>query len=58
MIRQASLAVGVAIFVAIVGSPASPAERLANFQRGWWIMAAVVLLGLIPTFALIRSKRK
>ena len=33
MIRQASLAVGVAIFVAIVGSPASPAERLANFHR-------------------------
>jgi EmrB/QacA subfamily drug resistance transporter len=57
MIRQACLAVGVAIFVAIVGSPASPAERLANFHRGWWIMAAIVVLGLIPTFALIRPKR-
>ena len=57
MIRQASLAVGVAIFVAILGSPASPAERLANFHRGWWIMAAVVALGLIPTFGLIRPRR-
>jgi len=57
MIRQASLAVGVAIFVAIVGSPASPAERLANFHQGWWIMAAIVALGLIPTFGLIRPRR-
>jgi EmrB/QacA subfamily drug resistance transporter len=57
MIRQASLAVGVAIFVAIVGSPASPAERVANFHRGWWIMAAIVALGLIPTFGLIRPRR-
>ena len=57
MIRQAMLAVGVAIFVAIVGSPASPVERLASFQRGWWIMAAIVACGLIPTFWLIRSRR-
>jgi EmrB/QacA subfamily drug resistance transporter len=54
MIRQAALAIGVAIFVAIVGSPASPAERLAGFHEGWWIMAAIVALGLIPTFAFIR----
>lgn len=58
MIRQAALAVGVAIFVAIIGSPATPAERLAAFHRGWWIMAAITLLGLIPTYLLIRAKRK
>jgi hypothetical protein len=45
------------VFVAIVGSPASPAERLAAFHRGWWIVAAIVLLALIPTFALIRPSR-
>ena len=54
MIRQAALAVGVAIFVAIVGSPTSPLERVARFHQGWWIMAAIVALSLIPTFALIR----
>jgi len=32
MIRQASFAVGAAIFVAIVGSPAPPAERAANYR--------------------------
>jgi hypothetical protein len=58
MIRQAALAVGVAIFVAIVGSPASAAARLAAFHQGWWIMAAIVLLGLIPTFGLIRSNAR
>lgn len=57
MIRQASLAVGVAIFVAIVGAPDSPAERIAAFHLGWWIFVAIVLLGLIPTYLLIRPKR-
>ncbi len=57
MIRQSGLAIGVAIFVAIIGSPASPVERLAAFQRGWIVMVAVVALGLIPTYFLIRPKR-
>ena len=58
MIRQAALAIGVAIFVAIVGSPATPVERVAAFQRGWWVMAPIAALGLIPTFFLIRPGRK
>jgi len=57
MIRQAYLAVGVAIFVAIVRSPSSPAERLAGFHQGWWIFVAIIMVGLFPTFLLIRPKR-
>ena len=60
-IRQftgAALAIGVAIFVAIVGSPATPVERVAAFHRGWWILAPIASLGLIPTFFLIRPGRK
>ena len=57
MIRQAALAVGVAIFVAVVGVPASPAERLAAFQLGWWIMAAITAVSLVPTLWLIRTRR-
>jgi MFS family permease len=56
MIRQAALAIGVAIYVAIIGSPASPAARVTAFHTGWWIMAAITALGLIPTFFLIRRK--
>jgi MFS family permease len=55
MIRQAALAVGVAIFVAIIGSPATFDARVTAYHRGWWIMAAITLLGLIPTFYLIRN---
>ncbi|RXT39217.1 MFS transporter [Bradyrhizobium betae] len=58
MIRQASLAIGVAIFVAIVGSPSSLPERLVAFQRGWWVMVAIVALGLVPTFVYLRQKPK
>jgi EmrB/QacA subfamily drug resistance transporter len=57
MIRQAALAVGVAMFVAIIGSPISPAERVVAFHRGWWIMAVITLLALVPTFGFIRAKR-
>jgi EmrB/QacA subfamily drug resistance transporter len=57
MIRQAALAVGVALFVAIAGSPATLAARVTAFHRGWWIMAAITLLGLLPTFYLIRNAR-
>ena len=58
MIRQAALAVGVAIFVAIIGSPSSPVERVAAFHRGWWVMVGVVALGLISAYVLIRPRRK
>jgi MFS family permease len=54
MIRQAALAIGVAIFVAIVGSPSSLAAQVEAFHRGWWIMAAVAALGLVPTLLFIR----
>jgi EmrB/QacA subfamily drug resistance transporter len=57
MIRQAALAIGVAIFVAIIASPASPLARVAAFHRGWWIMAAITALGLIPTLRFIRPRR-
>jgi hypothetical protein len=40
MIRQAALALGVALFVAIVGAPDSLHERITAFHRAWWIMIA------------------
>jgi hypothetical protein len=50
------MAVGVAIFVAVVASPASPMDRVAAFHRGWWIMAVITALGLVPTLFLIRPR--
>jgi EmrB/QacA subfamily drug resistance transporter len=56
MIRQAALAIGVAIFVAVIGAPASLPEQLVAFHRGWWIMAGITGLSLVPTFLFIRSR--
>lgn len=57
MLRQAGIAIGVAAFVAIVGSPTSLPERLAAFRMGWLWMAAVTLLTLVPVFTLMAKPR-
>jgi MFS family permease len=56
MIRQTGFAVGVAVFVAIVGSPVSSIEKLSAFRLAWWVMAVITLLGLIPTIVLMRPR--
>jgi EmrB/QacA subfamily drug resistance transporter len=56
MIRQAAIAVGVAILVTLGASPASPTAQLTAFHRGWWILAMITASGLIPTFWLIRPR--
>lgn len=57
MVRQASIAIGVALFVAIVGSPDSLPARLEAFQVGWCILAAVTALTLLPTFKFLKSSQ-
>jgi len=56
MTRQTCLAVGVAIFVAVVGAPQAPLERLAAYDRAWWLMTAMVLLALAPLALLVKPK--
>lgn len=57
MIRQAASAVGVAIFVAIVGSPVTLDERLAAFHLGWWVMAGITALALPPALLIAGKTR-
>lgn len=57
MMRQTALALGVAVFVAVLGNPTTSADRLGAFQRCWWIMAAVTLSCLIPLYLLKRPQR-
>ena len=54
MIRQMGFAIGVAVFVAIVGSSALPPAHIAAFRLAWWVMAGITVLGLIP---LLLSRR-
>jgi hypothetical protein len=58
MTRQTFLAVGVALLVAIIGTPETSAERLAAFERAWWIMTAITLLGLVPLTLLAKRKAR
>ena len=48
MVRQIGFAVGVAIFVAIVGTEGSAEARMAAFRLAWWVMAGIAALGLPP----------
>lgn len=57
MIRQACLAIGVAVFVAIVGSLDSAPARLESFRLAWWMMVGLTGVGLVPTFLFIRVRR-
>ena len=54
MVRQTAIALGVAIFVAVLGVPDTPLGRLAAYGRAWWLMAAITLTALVP-LALLRS---
>ena len=53
MIRQIGSVIGVSMFVAVLGTPASPASEVAAFRLGWGLtaaagIAAAVLALLLP----------
>jgi EmrB/QacA subfamily drug resistance transporter len=59
MLRQMGLAVGVAILVAILGTPGSPADVLHVYQRASWVIAALSFGGgLIGLALLARPSRE
>ena len=52
MLRQTGLALGVAVLVAILDTSAAHGDaRLAAFQQGWWVAAAVTVAGIVPALA-------
>jgi EmrB/QacA subfamily drug resistance transporter len=56
MIRQVGAVLGVALFVAIVGSPA-PATALAAFHHGWTLAAIASSVAALATLALRAEAR-
>ena len=58
MIRQTALALGVAIFVAVLGTVDTPQGTLAAYERVWWLMAGVTLLGFLPLALLTRQRSR
>jgi hypothetical protein len=51
MFRQIGLAIGVAVLIAVLGSPRTPAATLDVYRRGWIVVAAIsfvaALVGLV-----------
>jgi hypothetical protein len=57
MLRQVGLAIGVAVLIAVLGSPHSPAQVLAAYQRGWSVTAAIAFAGGVVGFVLLVRRR-
>lgn len=58
MLRQIGLAVGVAILIAVLGTPSSPAATVAVYQRASWIIAAISLVAGVIGLVLLGERRR
>ncbi len=47
MMRQVGLAIGVAVFVAVLGTPGSQSAAVSAFRQGWTVIAAASILSAI-----------
>ncbi|HUZ84666.1 MAG TPA: MFS transporter, partial [Gaiellales bacterium] len=54
MFRQIGLAVGVAILIAVLGTPHSPVALLDVYRRGWIVIAVMSVLAGLAALALLR----
>ena len=57
MLRQVGLAVGVAVLVAVIGTPGSSAGELSAFRDGWMVIAGLSLSAAVAGALLLRPAR-
>jgi hypothetical protein len=58
MFRQIGLAIGVAVFIAVLGSPHLPAAVLTAYQRAWTVTAGIAFAGGLVGLALLTNRRR
>jgi EmrB/QacA subfamily drug resistance transporter len=58
MLRQVGLAIGVAVLIAVLGTPRSPSATLAAFQRSWGVTAAIAFAGGLVGLLLLVDRRR
>jgi hypothetical protein len=58
MFRQIGLAVGVAVLIAVLGSPHSPAAVLTAYQRAWIVTSGIALAGGVVGLVLLTARRR
>ena len=56
MLRQIGLAIGVAVLIAVLGTPDSPAATLAAYQRASWVIAAIAFAGGLVGLVLLTPR--
>jgi hypothetical protein len=57
MLRQVGLAVGIAIFVAVLGTPHGPNAVLSAYRVEWLVIAASALLAAVVGLASLSGRR-
>jgi EmrB/QacA subfamily drug resistance transporter len=57
MLRQIGLAIGVAILIAVLGTPSSPATTVVVYQRASWIIAAISVAAGVIGLVLLAERR-
>jgi EmrB/QacA subfamily drug resistance transporter len=57
MLRQIGLAIGVAVLIAILGAPSSPAATLVVYERASWVIAAIALVAGLIGLVLLSARR-
>src|SRR5438270_6609241 len=57
MLRQVGLAVGVAVLIAVLGTPHTPTDTLVAYQRASWVTAAIAVVGGVVGLALLVARR-
>jgi EmrB/QacA subfamily drug resistance transporter len=58
MLRQVGLAIGVAVLIAVLGTPHTPADTLVAYQRASWVTAAIALVGGVVGLALLVARSR
>ncbi|QEC50391.1 DHA2 family efflux MFS transporter permease subunit [Baekduia soli] len=58
MLRQVGLAVGVAVLVAVLGSPSGAAGRLTAYRHGWWVIAGFALIASAAALVVLAAPRR
>jgi EmrB/QacA subfamily drug resistance transporter len=56
MLRQVGLAVGVSVFVAVVGTPATREDALHAFEHGWTVIAIIGFLAAVVGAVALRTR--
>src|SRR4051794_35399735 len=57
MLRQIGLAIGVAVLIAILGAPASPAATVDVYERASWVIAAIAVVAGLIGLVLLSARR-